>query len=650
MKRVAALLTVGLVAVIASPSAAYQHPGTTTLVSVSSSGRHGTGGCTTAVSNTTPPFSWEPSISADGRYVAFASCAQDLVPGDSNAAADIFLHDMATGKTTLVSTMLSEKADIACSGPNSAQFPAISSNGRYIAYQTCAVDPRTDMNPYDDIYVYDRITRTTRIASVTPNGIASTYLTGGGSFFPTISADGRYVAFLSTAQDLVSGKLMTGYHVYVRDMKRNTTRLVDASAGIAPPLDVLDGLLLTSDSYCPSISPTGRYVVFYSGASDLVPGDTNQSWDWFLRDMKTGKTERVSVASDGSQGQGQPGPLGSHDCSNEGGWAPVISRDGRFVTFPSEFPNLVPNDTNNSYDVFVRDRRLHRTERVDVTSAGEENRYATSPTMTPDGRYVAMGEQAGSEQDCLANGKCPHGVYVYDRKLGEVVLASTTTDGSSAIYENQWLAADDRHLAFWSPSTNLVHRATCDQGDIFVRDLGPELGAGELEVGGRPSMAGAPSFASTGVAAATDASGDLGAALTKDGANLIGASLAFRPQLHDLFARIELRDMPMFAAANPALVYGVDVTVHGVRYEIRAAKTGIGAVFGLFRRNALGLWTKVAELRGGYGTTGDEVVFSVPLRDLGLEHAGRLSHVRAFTALGTFGGGPATVLDRVRLR
>jgi hypothetical protein len=140
------------------------------------------------------------------------------------------------------------------------------------------------------------------------------------------------------------------------------------------------------------------------------------------------------------------------------------------------------------------------------------------------------------------------------------------------------------------------------------------------------------------------------AALTEAGGKLVAARMAFRPQLQDLYLRLDLQTMPTVALANPAIVYGVDLTVDGARYEVRAAGVGpLVASFGLFRRTTGGVWTKVADLHGGYGTTGQQVVFALPLRAIAAQNGTQISAVTAFTALGSYYAGAAHLLDQIEL-
>ena len=263
-----------------------------------------------------------PSISADGRFVTFYSFASNLVPGDSNDAADIFVHDRKTGKTTRASVQLGLQAN------GASLFPAISADGRFVAFYSFASNWAFGDTNGADVFVHDRKSGRTALVSVTPGDDPG----NGPSFNPAISADGRFVAFHSFASDLVPGDTNDVQDVFVRDRKTGKTKRVSVRS---------NGNQGDLTSYQPSISANGRFVAFYSFASNLVPGDTNGFWDIFLHDRTTGKTTRLSIRTSG-------------EASNGDSFNPSISADGRFVAFYSTATNLVPGDTNNAQDVFVR--------------------------------------------------------------------------------------------------------------------------------------------------------------------------------------------------------------------------------------------------------------------------------------------------------
>jgi hypothetical protein len=218
----------------------------------------------------------------------------------------------------------------------------------------------------------------------------------------------------------------------------------------------------------PAMSSDGRFIVFESAADNLVAGDTNGLPDVFVHDFATGVTERVSVASDGSQGNG----------TSEGS---SISADGRFVVFDSNSTNLVPNDTNAAYDVFVRDRLLGTTERVSTDSTGAQVAGGGSAaTISGDGRYVAFQSSSPDfvPNDTNGGGVYPHtgaDAFVKDRTTGTVERVSVATDGTQADADVSNVAyvaisSDGRFVVWTSSADNLVPDDTNGAGDVFVRD------------------------------------------------------------------------------------------------------------------------------------------------------------------------------------
>ena len=226
-----------------------------------------------------------PAISADGRYVAFESLARNLVSDDTNNFADIFVHDRQTGETT--------RASVASDGAeanHASLAPGISADGRYVAFWSSASNlVPDDTNDTADIFVRDRHTGETTRVSVSSDG---TEANGFSAFIPTISADGRYVAFQSSATNLVSGDTNNFADIFVHDRQTGETTRASVAG---------DGTEGNNSSDYPSISADGRYVAFHSSASNLVPDDTNDTADIFVHDRQTGETTRVSVASDGTE-------------------------------------------------------------------------------------------------------------------------------------------------------------------------------------------------------------------------------------------------------------------------------------------------------------------------------------------------------------
>ena len=314
---------------------------------------------------------YEESFSADGRYVVFTSAATNLVPNDTNDCYDVFVHDRQTGTTARASV-----STAGVEGNGYSQMPSISADGRYVVFYSDSSNLVSgDTNGANDVFLHDMQTGTTSRISVSSSGTAG----NSESFFPSISADGRYVVFTSAATNLVSGDTNGIEDVFVRDLQAGTTTRVSVSSSGAQ----CSGK--PSEDVEASISADGRYVAFEMAATGLVSGDTNATNDVFLRDRTAGTTVRVSVASDGSQGNGM-----SRD--------PCVSNDGRYVAFDSSATNLVSGDTNAASDVFVHDCLTDTTTVVSEGDGvqGDGPSGLSTFSMSSDGRKVAFYSLAGN--------------------------------------------------------------------------------------------------------------------------------------------------------------------------------------------------------------------------------------------------------------
>ena len=214
-------------------------------------------------------YSWHPLISANGRYVVFNSNADNLVAGDTNGYDDVYVRDRLAGKTSCISV-----SSAGVQGNQGSDIGSISADGRYVTFTSYADNlVADDTNASDDVFVRDRVTgKTTRVS------VSSTRAQGNnlGSFEAVISADGRYVAFRSFSDNLVTGDTNGEIDIFVRDRVTGTTKLVGvSSAGV-------QGNGYGSSE--PTISADGRYVAFSSDADNLVAGDTNDTYDVFVRD------------------------------------------------------------------------------------------------------------------------------------------------------------------------------------------------------------------------------------------------------------------------------------------------------------------------------------------------------------------------------
>ena len=220
-----------------------------------------------------------------------------------------------------------------------------------------------------------------------------------------------------------------------------------------------DGSQGNGSSFVPAISADGRYVAFYSDASNLVAGDTNGARDVFVRDLQTGETTRVSVSSSGAEANGDS-------------FAPALSSDGRYVAFSSAATNLVDGDTNDANDIFIRDRQANTTTRVSVGFDGSQaNGGSDQPSLSGDGRLVAFTSTASN----IVNGDVNNlrDAFVYDRQTGTAVNVSVDSNGVQGDLESSSpvLSADGKFVAYQSFADNLIPDDQNEGGDIFVRDL-----------------------------------------------------------------------------------------------------------------------------------------------------------------------------------
>lgn len=412
--------------VVAAGSAA---PGDTTRISISSSPANAQG----------TDSSVDASMSGNGRLVVFKSNATNLAGSDTNGSvADIYLRNRSTGTTSLVSI-----------DPSGNQFttpseePAISFDGAVVTWEAGG-----------QIYVRTLPSGPTELASRTFAGAPG----DGVSHEPALSADGNLVAFWSHSNNLGTGDPAGTADVFVYNRTTHSVELDSVGTGGVPAAP-------GDDSFLPSLSGDGRYIVFESKAPFDAAHDTNSAFDIYLHDRVGGSTRLISHTAPGAAGNAR---------SFEGNGGPVISQDGSAVAFASDASDLVPSDNNNRTDVFVWHRSSDTLERVSVSTAGAEGAGASSrPAINTDGTFVAF--QSESQ---LHPWDTNTDIDIYVRHLGEIPVRTTLESLSAQGQQvsgnkfNPVLSGDGALVAFHSPASALVGGDTNGRDDVFVHELG----------------------------------------------------------------------------------------------------------------------------------------------------------------------------------
>lgn len=386
----------------------------------------------------------------DGNKIAFVSAASNLVPGDTNDALDIFVKDLTTGATTRVNT---DSSGAQANYFYHSGLGGVSLSGSKIVFNSQASNFVTgDTNDEYDVFVKDISSgEITRVSVDAFGGQAN-----GISYAPVFSPDSSKVAFVSHASNLVIGDTNGSGDIFIKDLVTGAiTRVSTDSSGV-------QGNLLSNS---PVFSPDGSKLMFVSGASNLVAGDTNTAsgaFDIFVKDLTTGLVVRVNTDANGVQ-------------ANNGSQAPVFSPDGTKVAFASMANNLVPGDTNSAQDIFVKDLITGTITRVSSDLMGTQaNSYSYSPVFSPDGSKLAFVSFASN----LVQGNTNFHAHVYVKDLFTGVITRVSTDSEGIM--GSWgvelsdivFSPDGTQVMFSSRSPNLVTSgALFPREDIYIKDL-----------------------------------------------------------------------------------------------------------------------------------------------------------------------------------
>ena len=390
-------------------------------------------------------YNYNSMINSNGRYILFISSADNLVAGDTNQSSDVFLRDRIN--------MTTERVSLANDGSQpdgDSSSAAMSDDGRYIVFGSTASNlVAGEQTFFSQLYVRDRVNGTTQRISVDSNGV----LANGSSSSVAMSHDGRYISFSSFATNLVENDTNGKSDVFIHDRLNSTTERISVSS---------TGVQGNNRSAGSSISADGEKIAFLSSANNLVANDTNNSLDIFVYNLSSGIIQRVSVNSQGVEG----------DDSSSGA---KISSNGQVVSFTSSARNLVPGDTNNLTDVFVHDLVTGVTERISITSDGIQARdYSFSGGLSADGRYVTF----TTFDHAFDIGNVDwwyEDVFLHDRLTKTTEIMSVSTDGIQGNEESgrSLISGDGRFVTFESFAKELI---SGDNGsytqDIFIRDRG----------------------------------------------------------------------------------------------------------------------------------------------------------------------------------
>ena len=398
------------------------------------------------------------AISGDGTRVAFVSRATTLDRADTDPGFDVYVKDLQSGVTTLVST---SDLGVKGNGLSGINGVSISHDGTKIAFSSRAtnLDP-LDTDPITDVFVKDTVTGEIEVATTSGTGEKADR---GGSD-PSLSADGRKLAFLSTANNLHPLSTSTRLDIYHKDLDSGAIEMVSTSESGSPSQS------LSSGTKNPVISSDGGRVAFASRADDLHAADTDAVFDVFVKDVGTGNLFLASVRQDGVKG----------DLASAGsGSPPSLSADGHRVGFESIATNLDPDNADNSNvlsQIYTKDLDTGDLALVSSSDAGQRgNGESTDASLSADGTRVAFSSHSTFDTNAQPD------VFVKDLRNGDLFLVSISGTGTFGNDDSTHptVSADGTMVAFVSNATNLIPADTDAVSDIYVRTVPSEpIGGG----------------------------------------------------------------------------------------------------------------------------------------------------------------------------
>lgn len=510
--------------------------------------------------------------------------------------------------------------------------PDITGDGRFVVFETDATNLVPQPTVSWQIYLHDRQTGVTELISRDEQGAAA----NRSSTAPTVSDDGRFVAYQSYATNLVAGTGSNRIHVYLFDRETGETQLISRN---------LTGAPANADSKGPVITPDGRWIAYHGHATDLVDAADGPGHDVFVYDRQTGQTDLVSVRSDGG-------------AQDKGADSQTISADGRFVAFDSTARNLAPSNAWDTFHIYVHDRKTGETERVSVSSDGAEGDGASQdPMISGNGRFVTYASYAFNLTPEEELNRRPD-IFVYDRVTKATELITTAVDGGAADSDagSPSISHDGSVVAYDSISRNAVENDTNARRDVFVRERGPATGVRTFALTRDPhtaSVSGEATFSGTMLA---EVAIEPNEALEEGDAALEAGRIIYRTEREDLLFEMDLTALSaekpvttdrgrVYGASRTPVIYGWTFQAAGSAWEIRAQRHALTGApdalptdqgMRLFRCD--GACVPEASLKGGIGTTGASVRIGLPLSALSLHLGGSVMRISAFVAPGDLTG------------